>query len=299
MINPTVFTPPRTRGLLVHIAGVLILGVAAGFSIYFALQQQVGMYSAMLLLLSLVLLLPFGLGIYRGFALMRAHYTLERDGLRLRWGLRSEDIPLPQIEWVRPASDMGFPMPLPLLPAPGSILGTRVIEGLGPVEYMASEFGKMLLVATPEKIYVISPADPKAFQRAFQRAIEMGSLSPIPSFSTLPVAFLQRVWADRLARVAILASLALTIALFVLVVLLIPTRAALPLGFDKAGQPISAGPSERLLLLPVLATFSLVVDLVGGLFFYRYEDTQPVAYLLWVAGNITPLLLMAATLFLV
>ncbi len=298
MTNDTIFPPPRTRGLLLHIAGVLLLGATAGASIYFALQQQVGSYSALLLLLSLALLVPTGLGIYRGFALTRASYTLERDGLRLRWGLRSEDIPLPQVEWVRPASDMGFPMPLPFLHVPGSILGSRMIEGLGPVEYMASDRGKMLLVATTEKIYVISPADPKSFQRSFQRVIEMGSLTPIPSSSTLPAAFLQRVWADRLARIALVAGLALTVALFVLVTAIIPTSAALPLGFDKAGQPISGGPPERLLLLPVLATFSLVTDLAFGLFFYRYEDTQPISYLLWIAGIVTPLLLIAATLFL-
>ncbi len=299
MITDAVFPPPRTTGLLVHTAGILIVGAAAGSSIYFSLQAEVGSYSILLLLLSLVLLVPTGLGIYRGYALLRASYTLERDGLRLRWGLRSEDIPLPEVEWVRPASDMGFAMPLPFLPAPGAILGTRQVEGLGPVEYMASDRDRMLLVATPEKIYVISPADPKGFQRAFQRAIEMGSLSPIPFSSTLPAAFLQRVWHDRLARIVILAGLALTVALFVLVVTTIPTKTALPLGFDRAGQPISNGPPERLLLLPVLATFSLVTDLIAGLFFYRYEETHPIAYLLWAAGVITPLLLIAATLFLI
>ncbi len=299
MIQDTVFPPPKTPGVLLHVGGVLLLGGAAGASVYLALQQQVGSYSALLLLLSLALLLPIGLGIYRGLALLRASYTLERDGLRLRWGLRSEDIPLPEVEWVRPASDMGFSMPLPFLPFPGAILGTRVVEGLGPVEYMASDYSKMLLLATPEKIYVISPADPKSFQRAFQRTIEMGSLTPIPAYSTQPAAFLQRVWSDLPARTALLAGLALTIALFVLVATVIPTRASLPLGFDKAGQPMAGGPPERLLLLPVLATFSLVIDLAGGMFFYRYQDTQPIAYLLWTAGALTPLLLIAATLLLI
>ncbi len=299
MTNDTVFPPPKTTGLLLHAGGMLLFGGGAGASIYFALQQQVGSYSALLLLLSLALLLPTGLGIYRGYALLRSSYTLERDGLRLRWGLRSEDIPLPDVEWVRPASDMTFSMPLPFLPFPGAILGTRVVEGLGPVEYMASDFSKMLLVATPEKIYVISPADPRSFQRAFQRVIEMGSLTPIPSFSTQPAAFLQRVWADLFARIAIFGGLALTIGLFVLVATIIPTRSSMPLGFDKAGLPMTAGPPERLLLLPVLATFTLVVDLAGGLFFYRYPDTKPIAYLLWAAGVITPLLLITATLFLI
>jgi len=44
-------------------------------------------------------------------------------GLRLRWGLRAEDIPLPEIEWIRPASDLGFHLPKPFLSMPGALLG--------------------------------------------------------------------------------------------------------------------------------------------------------------------------------
>lgn len=299
MHNETIFPPPRSRGVILHTVAVLLLGAVAGGCIHLALRQQVGVYSALLLLLSLALLLPAGLSVYRGYALLRASYALERDGLRLRWGLRSEDIPLPEVEWVRPASDMGFPMPLPFLPVAGAILGTRNVEGLGPVEYLASEIETMLLVATPEKIYAISPADPKSFQRAFQRATEMGSLTPIPAHSALPAAFLQRVWGDRAARVTILAGLGLTLALFILVAWIIPSQEVVPLGFDRAGHPTASGPPERLLLLPVLAAFAFIIDLAGGLFFYRTPQTQPVAYLLWATGILTPILLAVATLFLV
>jgi hypothetical protein len=203
------------------------------------------------------------------------------------------------IEWVRPASDMGFRMPLPIGALPGGILGTRVIEGLGPVEYMASDIKKMLLIATPEKIFVISPANTSAFIRTFQRSNELGSLSPIPSRTALPATFFRRVLSDQPARIMMIAGLVLTVILFVTVSLLIPTRAEVVLGFDSQGQPLDTTASDWLLLLPVLATFAYIVDLIGGLYFFRNPPGQPIAYLLWTAGMITPLLLLVAVVFLV
>jgi hypothetical protein len=43
---------------------------------------------------------------YRAYALLRADYYIDRDSLAMLWGLRVEDIPLTDIEWVRPASDV-------------------------------------------------------------------------------------------------------------------------------------------------------------------------------------------------
>jgi hypothetical protein len=296
---PTDFPPPRRTGVIVQVVLALVLGAAVGIALWNATLIQAGLYFVTLLLLSLILLFPLGISIYRAYALLQAHYSLERDGLRLRWGLRAEDIPLPMIEWVRPASDMGFRMPLPIGALPGGILGTRVIEGLGPVEYMASDIKKMLLIATPEKIFVISPANTSAFIRTFQRSNELGSLSPIPSRTALPATFFRRVLSDQPARIMMIAGLVLTVILFVTVSLLIPTRAEVVLGFDSQGHPLDTTASDWLLLLPVLATFAYIVDLIGGLYFFRNPPGQPIAYLLWTAGIITPLLLLVAVVFLV
>jgi hypothetical protein len=296
---PTDFPPPRRTGVIVQVVLALVLSAAVGIALWNATLIQAGLYFVFLLLISLILLFPLGISIYRAYALLQARYSLERDGLRLRWGLRAEDIPLPMIEWVRPASDMGFRMPLPIGALPGGILGTRVIEGLGPVEYMASDIKKMLLIATPEKIFVISPANTSAFIRTFQRSNELGSLSPIPSRTALPATFFRRVLSDQPARIMMVAGLVLTVILFVTVSLLIPTRAEVVLGFDSHGQPLDTTASDWLLLLPVLATFAYIVDLIGGLYFFRNPPGQPIAYLLWTAGMITPLLLLVAVVFLV
>jgi uncharacterized protein (TIGR00297 family) len=292
----TLFIPSRRNGFIFHGVLFALLGGGGGLSFWAALHQEIGSDLLFYLILSVLLLAPVPLVVYRLVSLQRASYTLERDGLRIRWGLRAEDIPLPQIEWVRPASDLGFALRLPITATPGAFLGNVTVEGLGPVEFIASEVRTMLLVATPSKVYVISPADPKAFLRSFRRVIELGSLSPLSSFSARPVAILERVWADRPARILLLGGFGLSLALFFLVSIRIPAMARVSLGFDAARQPMEPGPAESLLLLPVLGGFAYVVDLLSGLFFYRIESRRPLAYLLWSAGVVIALLLLLGAL---
>lgn len=292
------FSPPRKKGLLLHGGLGLLLAVGSGFSFWLALQQQVGAYFVLLLMLSILLVPPFVLIMYRGYALYRASYALERDGLRLRWGLRSEDIPLTAVEWVRPASQSGLHLTLPFPALKGAILGTSQVEGLGLVEFMASEAENLVLVATPQRVYAISPVDVRRFLTAFQRVMELGSLTPMPSHSARPAAFLRQVWDDRAARVLLLAGMGLVLGLFIFVSLSIPGLTSVSLGYEPGGRPLKPMPADRLLLLPVLSALVWAGDLLLGLFLYSRNSSEgrAVAYLLWLGSSLTSLLLVAASL---
>ena len=292
----TVFPPARRTGLIFHIGVIMVLLGAAVFVFLQAYQVNTGRDFIFGVLASVILVAPVPLLLYRTYALTQSSYTLDRDGLRLRWGLRGEDIPLPQIEWVRPAAELGFHLPLPFLQWPGAVVGRRRVEGLGEVEFLASDVRRLLLVATPQKIYAISPDDGRAFIRAFRQIIELGSLSPLDSYSVVPAAFLANVWQDQAARVMMLAGLVLTAVLFILAGLIIPGRATVSLGYDALRQPLEPIPADHLLLLPLLGALFYVVDLIGGLFFYRHDDQRPAAYLLWGSGVLTPILLFLAML---
>ena len=143
------FNPPRRRGLILHAAFGFLALAGSGSSVWLALRQESSGFYILLLLLAFILLLPAGQAIYRGYALLRAHYLLERDGLRLRWGLRGEDIPLDEVEWVRPAGELGFELPLPCLAMPGAILGSVTVRDVGLVEYMASEVDCLIVDGNP------------------------------------------------------------------------------------------------------------------------------------------------------
>jgi hypothetical protein len=292
----THFIPSRRSGYIFQGVLLTFLAGSGGLAFWASLGQKAGSDLVFYLVLSVLLLAPTPVIIYRLYALTQASYTLERDGLRIRWGLRAEDIPLPRIEWVRPANELGFPLRTPWTAMPGAFSGVIRVEGLGPVEFIASDVSTMLLIATPEKIYAISPANPKAFVRSFMRVIELGSLSPLPTRSIRPAAFIETVWADRVARIILVAGAVLAVILFLTVALRIPALPAVSLGFDAQKHPMEAGPAESLLLLAVLGGFSYVIDLLSGLFFYRREPNRIIAYLLWGMGVAAPLMLWIGAL---
>ena len=189
--NAFVFRPPVQRGYLVHLSAILVLLALGGLGLWQAFSTDVGPAFITFLLpgiLALALVILLG---YRVYALRGAFYALERDGFRLHWGLRTEVIPINTITWVGLAGELGEDLPLPALRWPGSIVGTRQLSGLGPVEFMAAQTSDLVLIITRKRVYAISPEDPLVFLQAFQRLTELGSLSPLKSQSIYPTFFLR------------------------------------------------------------------------------------------------------------
>ncbi|BAJ62878.1 PH domain-containing protein [Anaerolinea thermophila] len=292
---PALFTPPRRYGLIFLSLVTLILTGAGGLSIALSTSQQEQSRFTGLLLFGVILLVPVPLILYALYSLLRGQYILEREGLRLRWGLRAEDIPMSHIEWVRPMKELGFRVPLPLLRFPGAVLGNVYSHELGAIEFLASDPDSILLIATPEKIYAISPENVSAFMRAYRYVAELGSLQPISSQSIRPMVFLAHIWQDQIARRLILTGGGLFLALLVSSGIAILTRATVPLGYSPQGASLAPVPSIQILLLPVLGLLFLGTDWIIGVYFYRQERTLPAAYLLWGSGAVTLLLFVLAT----
>ena len=291
------FLPPRRRGLFIHgIALVILTGLAAwGFSN--ATKAEVGPIFLLAILLSIAAALPLPLIGYRTYALTRASYHLERDNLKLSWGLRIEEIPLSDIEWVRPASDLTTPLRQPRFRLPGSILGLRRHPDLGIVEFLASDAKELLLIATAKRVFAISPKDPRRFAREFQLATELGSLSPSQAFSTYPSFIVAEAWKNILARYLWLSGLLLNIALLAWTSILIPSLESAPLGFDATGTPHGPFPAVQLMLLPILSSALFLIGWIAGLYFYRWKEQRILALIVWASGTITGILFLVAVLF--
>lgn len=289
------FHPPRQQGLILQGGAILILSAVGGYFFYHAVQDNSGLDFILHMLIALVVLTPLPLLAYRFYALLTAVYVFRRDGLMIRWGLRREDIPLRNIEWIRPAGELGFRLSLPWLRWPGAILGSRQVQELGQVEFMASDLSYMLLVATPEKVFAISPMDINEFAAVFRQVNELGSLRRLEAQSVYPNVFLGQVWEDRLARSLILAGLGVGLVLIAVVAFAVP-------GLDTITWTTAdtVAPSERLLLLPILCGIIWVVNFFSGLFIYRRgDDMRIAAYLLWGSTCLTGLLLLIGCLLLV
>jgi hypothetical protein len=288
------FLPPLQRGIAIHVGLIVLLLAASVFSFVSATRQEVGLAFTLLLLAGLSAFVPLPFLVYRLYALRRAGYRLDRDTLTLSWGLRLEQLPLNEIEWVRPASSLTTPLSLPPFSLPGAILGTRRHPDLGPVEFLASEKRGLLLVATARRVFAISPAQPDRFVRDFQRAIELGSLEHSKSRSLYPAFILTRAWESPLVRALWLSGFLLNLGLLAWVSLLIPSLQQVHLGFASDGTPLPPVLPAQIILLPVFSLALFLLGWLAGLFYYRRPEQHPLAFIVWTSSVLSSLTFIVA-----
>ncbi|PWH14922.1 MAG: hypothetical protein DDG60_06895 [Anaerolineae bacterium] len=293
------FFPPRQRGLVIHLALIAFLSLLSGSCFWLVFRTPVGLEFTLYIVGFLVTVLPLPVLAYRLYALNRAHYHLDRNTLRLAWGLRLEEIPVSDIEWIRPMQGLVTPLSLPFFRLPGGILGITRHPEIGEVEFLASETDPLLLVATPRRVYAISPADPAAFVAAFQKIIEMGSLTTGTPRSEFPSFVVGQAWNNWFARTMWLTGLFANLVALVWVGFLIPSGRRAPLGFGPGGTPLEAVPAAQLILLPFLSLVLFSIGWLAGIFFYRRTDQQVHSLTLWASGALTSLLFLLALYFLI
>lgn len=275
--------------MLYHLGAIFLLAALAAIGLQITGETQIGAAFLLALLPTLLAIVLLPVLIYRTYALWAATYTIERDGLRLQWGLRVEEIPMNTIRWVRLASTFGQPLPLPWPRWDGAVLGNRHLQNGQTVEFLASQSTGLILIAVEipeagEHIFAISPLHPNEFLHAYQSEIELGSFASRLARSIQPTAVLTGFWPDRRARLLVLGLMGFNLALLIWVGLIVSTRPVIPFRFNAEGMPLEFVPSVRLFLLPVISTLFGAIDLLLGLFLYRRSETQLAAYLLWATG---------------
>jgi hypothetical protein len=298
MSDLLVFHPPRRLGTIVLLVLVAVFMGTGVLGLVQMAEVQAGMaFLASIVPVALALVLvPFLF--YRLLALQRSSYVLERDGIHLMWGLRSEDIPMEAVMWVGDAQDLGYALPRPFSSMPGSVLGTRTLPDGKPVEFLASSQRRLVVIVTPDRAFAISPADPAGFLGSFRRLAEFGSLAPLEARSVFPQVLISRSWADRWTRILLVAGLLLALALLVWVSLEVPKHAQIALHISASrASAEDLVPGIQLMLLPVLNMAFFAADLVLGLYFYRHPETQPLAYLVWGGSVLASVLLLLAVYY--
>jgi hypothetical protein len=285
------FPPPKRQGLILHGVILFILIVITIIGFINLSSIEVGPNFLIWLLVSIFAFAPIPLFAYRMYSLWRADYFIDRDSLAIHWGLRVEDIPLSDIEWIRPADDLTNPLTLPSLSLPGGILGTRRHPDLSIVEFLAADRKKLLLVATAKRIFAISPDDPSSLTQTFARATELGSLAPAEAKSVYPSFVFTQAWGNNLVRYLWIVTLLLNIGLFIWASFIIPSTSQVILG-----QSPEPSPSSQLIILPVVSLLISVIGWVAGLYFYRWERERVLAFIMWGSGIFMSLLFLLATL---
>jgi len=316
-----VFTPELRVGLVFHVVVLAILLTVVGAGFLLATRAVVSLFFLVFLIPALIALALIPIFLFRSYSLYRAQYILERDGLRLRWGLREEVIPMNAVRWVYPARDWEYKLPRPRVYWPGAILGSRQIPDGVLVEYLAGDVYNLMLVATPGRIYAISPSNPQAFLSSYQSLAELGSLTPLSPRSAYATSLLNRVWDAKAARFLLLAGGIIAVLLLILVGAALPFRTTVSLGFQPDLTRRELVPSVQLILLPVLNFSIYMADLLAGMFFFRQGEQKAsdvhanaeqesnrgaskmanigtqLAYLLWVSAVVIGLMFLAAFYF--
>ena len=297
MSESLVFYPPHRLGLTFQALVILVLAVVGGWGFWQATQAQLGPVFLLFLLPSLVMYALIPIFAYRGYALWRASYEIEREGVRLRWGLREEVIPMDQVSWIQLVDPHGAPLPLPRGRWPGAVLGNRQLPDGSKIEFLAAQTHDLIVIASERGNYVISPSHPNEFLHAYRRFAEMGSFTPLEGYSAYPTFLLSRVWASRLARVLLVSGVALSLILLVVVSFYVPNHQSISFRFSSTGEPLEQVASVQLILLPILNFFFLLMDFLAGLYFYRFKDSQILSFLIWGVGVLTAVLFLIAVLF--
>ena len=293
------FPPPRRRGLIIHSTIIFVLAIIAIIGFVNLTRQEVGPAFLISLLIAFFSFVPIPFLGYRTYSLLRADYYMDRDSLAINWGLRVEDIPLTDIEWIRPANDLTHPLVLPAFPMPGGILGVRRHPDLGMVEYLAADAKKLLIIATAKRVFVISPEDPAALAQAFARATELGSTTPIEAKSVYPSFIVSQAWENGLARYLWLTALFLNLGLFIWASLIIPSTPRVALAPQFVGGLLESVPSSQLIIFPVASLLLSIGGWIAGLYFFRWDRERILAFIVWGSSTLTSLLFLLAVLFII
>lgn len=292
------FEPHRRPGQIFHLATMIVLSLAALALFLQAAQVMLG--AAFLLYLFGALfaagLLP--LLAYRLYALNRSFYHLERDGIRLKWGLRQVHIPMTDVLWVRLSEDLRQ-IHLPWPHWRGAVVGVRRQNDpdVGLVEFMAAVPERLVLVGTNDLVFALSPSDRNRFLHAYQELIELGSMAPISPYSVKPSFMLVDVWQSRSARVFLPISLLFTLSLFIWVGVAAPSLSSVSLGYFASGTPLPPVPAAQLFILPVINLLLLVAGYVMAAYFHRLSEDHPLTYVVWISTTLMSFLFLLAVYF--
>jgi hypothetical protein len=281
MDRRAVFYPPRRTGTILHILLMILIAGAGIWGIYGVTTVQMAPQLLPYLALIVLFLVALPYLIYRLYGLQRSSYTLERGGISLRWGWRSESLPMDQIKWVHRVEDLEVPPQPPALHWPGAVTGVRRFQRGPEVEYLAARLKGLVIIAAGQRYYAISPASAERFIATYQELIELGTLTPLREESLRPTLVLSQISQNRLILALLTAGGVLSISLLLWTLLVIPARETVALGFTPQGLPNLPLESVRLILFPVINTTAFLANLILGLFLYRNQENRGLAYILW------------------
>jgi len=291
--------PPRTLGLIIGFAVIIILAAADGLFGIILTRTPVNFITPLWVLLILVSLPLIGFVGYRTVALLNASYRFTQNALVVVWGPVKQIIPMADISGLI----LGTDLPADLAPRglwwPGCLVGQGHTKAVGDLMYFATtpQSGQ-IIVATGQGGYVISPENIEDFVRLFEDEGRKGITEEVPYVQNRPEFYDWALWQDRWAIALVATGLLLPFVLLVAVATRFPSLpASVPLHFDGLGQVDRTGPPSGLLILPAIGAIAWLVNGIVGIALYATrKDERPTAYLVWSSSLAIQVLLWVAAI---
>jgi hypothetical protein len=202
-----------------------------------------------------------------------------------------------RVNWVHHLADLEESPPLPWIRWPGAIIGRRRFQRGPIVEFLASSLRYLVVISAGDGYFVISPRHGDDFIHTYHRLTELGSLTPISEESLQPSLILAEVTGRRPLLALLISGGLLNISLLIWVLLVIPNREVISLGFNPAGIPKEALGSVRLILFPIFSAIAYLANLVMGLILFQNAENRSMAYILWLGSLLIAILFHIALLF--
>jgi len=297
MEEKSTFYPPKQMGTIIHLLLMLIFSAAGAWGIWGVSNVEVAPQLLPYIALIIFFLATVPYLIYTLYALHRSEYILERGGIKLHWGWRTESLPMEDVDWVYRVEDLETAPHLPIIHWPGAVTGVRRFQRGPEVEYLSSSTKGLVVIAAGERYYAISPKQVNDFISAYHELTELGAISPISPESVQPALILSEVFKIKPILWILIGGGLLNISLLIWTLLVIPSRDLVSLGFTPGGVPHDSLDSVRLVLFPILNTTAYLANLILGLFLFRNQENRFLAYLLWGASIVVAILFHIGMVF--
>lgn len=291
------FKPIARKGLIIHGLFLIFLLAIITILIIPLFNEPLGFIFILYLLSALLFAIPIPIIGYRFFALLNSAYIIESDGVRLKWGMRLEDLPMNKILWVQSVHDFQTPIRYPFFSVPGAYLGTVKQKNLPPIEFIASDKKNLILIGLENKIFAVSPLKINSFSSVFKEQMEYGSLEEIIPQSIQPSLVFTRIFKLPYMIILIIAGFILNLILLFTSGVFSTQYETINLGFNVLGMITDPISSTQLMLLPTISLLFYFANIFLSALVYRDETRAHLVYLLQIMNSVSCLLFLLALSF--
>ena len=176
------FHPPRALGLTIGACltlwstGITILFINFAVSEYFSVTTIIFLSFALCMGLVTIFFAKWN------YSLVTMEYSLDRNGVVIKWGETIQIIALDSIKSIIPASSAGLPK-ISGISWPGNYIGNGKLAKIGNIQCYLTEkqSDKVIYLVTEKNTYGISIENPRKFAQEVQLRKNLGQLIPLES----------------------------------------------------------------------------------------------------------------------